>query len=64
MIKVKKSKRSVKPIQQHEYKVDTKLQHEVPKVVDQFKKIKPKEVFGTEGANKKFHKVKDKKSKK
>ena len=61
MIKVKKTKRTVKPITQNEYKVDTKLQHEVPKVVDQFKKIKPKEVFGTD---KKFHKVKDKKSKK
>ncbi len=46
MIKVKKTKRTVKPIAQNEYKVDTKLQHEVPKVVDQFKKIKPKEVFG------------------
>tara|TARA_Y100001938_G_scaffold92302_1_gene126535 strand:- start:364 stop:537 length:174 start_codon:yes stop_codon:yes gene_type:complete len=57
MIKVKKPKRSVKPIQQNEYKVDTKLQHEVPKVVDQFKKIKPKEVFGSD-------KVKKSKSKK
>jgi|TARA_R110002020_G_scaffold268_6_gene1434 hypothetical protein len=61
MIKVKKTKRSVKPIQQKDYNVNNKLQHEVPKVVDQFKKIKPKEVFGTD---KKFHKVKDKKSKK
>jgi hypothetical protein len=61
MIKVKKTKRSVKPIIEKEYKIDTKLQHEVPKVVDQFKKIKPKEVFGTD---KKFHKSKDKKSKK
>jgi len=53
MIKVKKTKRIVKPITQNEYKVDTKLQHEVPKVVDQFKKIKPKEVFGgTEGDKK------------
>ena len=46
MIKVKKTKRSVKPIRQAEYNVNNKVQHEVPKVVDQFKKIKPKEVFG------------------
>ena len=46
MIKVKKPKRTLKPMKPSEYSTDRPLQHKVPKVVDTFKKIKPKEVFG------------------
>ena len=44
MIKLKKTKRKL--MKPSEYSTDRPLQHKVPKVVDTFKKIKPKEVFG------------------
>jgi hypothetical protein len=44
MIKTKKPKRTLKPVL--DIGVTTPLQHKVPQVVKDFKKVKPKEVFG------------------
>ena len=58
MIKVKKPKRTLKPVKPQPYSTDPPLQHKVPKVVDTFKKIKPKEVFGKNFTNGKATKKK------